>query len=118
MLRKNLLGMQFVIALAPSLPCLAQEEIMNNQPVAGELSGRESKIQAKLKDDYNKGLIDSDQLCIFQRDLDGICVDEDEIRSRAGGMTDGARKGIIKRLDFFEANLDKAAQKSDPGKSK
>jgi hypothetical protein len=112
MLKKNLFGIQLVLMLALSLPSLAQEEITSNQPVVGDLNAREVKLQAKLKDNFNAGLIDSDELAKFQRDFDGICVEEDDFKSRGNGMTDSARKSIMKRLDLFEADLDRHTGKS------
>jgi hypothetical protein len=108
MLTKNLSRVSLAFAvLLFNAPCFAQNEIENNQPVAGDLHTRETAIQAKLKSKYDAGLLDADQLAKYQRDFDGICVEEDDIKSRGNGMTESGRKTIMKKLDNFEANLDK-----------
>jgi hypothetical protein len=89
-------------------PCFAQDEIDNNQPVKGALNKTETRLQSKLTSDYNQGLINSDQLCQFQRDLDGILEHENEMQTE-GGMNEAGKKRIEKDLSAFESNLDKAA---------
>src|SRR6516165_8151061 len=45
-----------------------------------------------------------------QRDLDGIAVQEDDLKSRDSGLTEAGKKEIMKKLDVFEASLDKQAK--------
>ncbi|MBS2007991.1 MAG: hypothetical protein JST01_13175 [Cyanobacteria bacterium SZAS TMP-1] len=90
-----------------ALPTLAQNEISNNQPITRSLSEEEIRIEAKMKLDFKKGLIDSNQLAAMQRDFDGILVREDSFKAR--GLTDDGRKAINEALARFEEKLDKAA---------
>jgi hypothetical protein len=94
-----------VLSFAPSY---AQDDINNNQPVAGRLNKTETRIQAKLTEDFNKGLLNSDQLCQFQRDFDGILDHENELQT-GGGMNASGKKKIETDLAAFEARLDKQA---------
>ena len=90
-----------------AIPGLSQQELSNNQPVTKLSSAIETRLQAKLKLDYSKGLIDATQLAQMQRDFDAILVHEDDFKSR--GMTSGGRAKIDEQLAQFEARLDKAA---------
>jgi hypothetical protein len=112
MLKKSVLAVQVLLLAALNTPCFAQSEITNNQPVVGNLNDREKQIQAKMTADFQAGLIDADQLSILQRDFDGICTQEDDLRTRGSGMTDAGRKMISGKLDSFEVRLDKQANKS------
>jgi len=96
-----------LLLASTSLPSLAQSEIANNQPVTRSLSQDEVRIMGKLKEDFRKGLIDSNQLAQMQRDFDGILVKEDSYKSR--GLTDDGKKTIEKALCDFEAKLDHSA---------
>jgi hypothetical protein len=89
------------------LPGLAQNEVSNNQPLTRSLSANEIRIEAKMKQDFKKGLIDSNQLASFQRDFDGILVKEDSYK--AGGLTDAGKKTIETKLCAFEGRLDTSA---------
>jgi hypothetical protein len=117
MSKKLLSGLPVLVGLILSVPCFAQNEITENQPVVGNIHDREALVQAKLKSNYDAGLIDSDELAKFQRDLDGICVQEDDLKSRAGGMTSGGRKEIEKKLDLLEGELAKHAGKGGAPKT-
>jgi len=112
MSKRILSGLPALLALVLNVPCFAQSEISENQPVVGDVNTRHAQIQAKLKSDYDAGLIDSDQLSRYQRDLDGIAVQEDDLKARDGGLTGAGAKDIMKKLDTFEADLDKHAKKS------
>ena len=110
MSKRILSGLPVLLALVLNVPCFAQSEITENQPVVGDINARQTQLQAKLKSDYDGGLIDSDQLSKFQRDLDGIAVQEDDLKSRDSGLTEAGKKEIMKKLDVFEASLDKQAK--------
>lgn len=107
MSKRILSGLPVLLALVLNAPCFAQGEITENQPVVGDINTRQAQLQAKLKSNYDSGLIDSDELANFQRELDGIGVQEDDLKSRAGGMTSAGQKEIMKKLDLFEADLEK-----------
>jgi hypothetical protein len=111
--KSYLLALSF--ALVSLAPCLAQDEITNNQPVVGALNKTETRIQSKLTEDFNKGLIDSDQLGQFQRDFDGI-LDHENVLQTGGGMNESGKKSILKDLSSFEARLDKQAGINKPAK--
>jgi hypothetical protein len=108
MFKKLCLTMTVLCALGPSIPCFAQDEISDNQPVRGALNHRETHIQSKLTEAYNKGLLDSNELAEFQRDFDGILDKENALAS--AGMNEAGRNGILKELSAFEARLDKQAK--------
>jgi len=116
-LKNHLPGVVIVLTAMLNTPCFAQSEITNNQPVAGDLHTREAQIQSKMKANFDAGLIDSDELARLQRDFDGICVQEDDLRSRGSTITDSARQDILKKLDKFEADLDKRTKKGESSKS-
>jgi len=97
--------MTVLCALVPSIPCFAQNEISDNQPVRGALNKKETHIQAKLTEAFNKGYLDSTELAGFQRDFDGILDHENDLAS--AGMNESGRKSILKDLATFEARLDK-----------
>lgn len=118
MSKKIFAGFPMLVALVLSAPCFAQNEITENQPVVGDINTRTKLLQTKLKTNYDAGLIDSDELAKFQRDLDGICVQEDDLKARAGGMTGAGRKEILKKLDLFESELDQHSKKAGTTKSK
>jgi hypothetical protein len=107
MFKKVSLTMLVLSVLVPNTPCFAQGEISNNQPVRGSMGKNEARIQAKLKADYKRGLIDADQLAQFQRDFDGILDRENAIQS--DGMNTSGKKDILKDLTAFEARLDNQA---------
>ncbi len=115
MLKKLCLVASVVSVLAPCTPSFAQSEINNNQPVRGSMGKDEMRIQDKLKADYNKGLINSDQLADFQRDFDGILDRENAIQS--DGMNKSGRKDILRDLASFESRLDKQANLNRSPKS-
>jgi hypothetical protein len=92
----------------------AQNPAQNNQPVVGSVHKQEARIQRKLQQYYKQGRIDSNELARFQRDFDGICVKEDAARMKEEGLTDQAQSSLMKKLDLFEADLDKHAAKSGP----
>jgi hypothetical protein len=118
MLKKILPGVSLAFAaLLLNAPCFAQNEIENNQPVVGDLNKKEVAIQKKLQSKYDAGLIDADQLAVYQRDLDGISVKEDELKTRSSGMSDSAKKDIWNKLETFETNLEKQTT-SDKSKAK
>jgi hypothetical protein len=97
------------IAILLSVPGIAQDQINDNQPIVGALHTKEVKIQAKLQADYRAGFIDATELAKLQRDFDGICVEEDKLKTKGEGMTDAGRALIMTKLDTFEAALDKRA---------
>ncbi len=97
-------ALNVVVCVAPSF---AQQQLSNNQPVTRVSSAVETRIQAKLKLDFKKGLIDATQLAAMQRDFDAILVHEDNFKSR--GLTSGGSDKIVEQLTAFEARLDKAA---------
>ena len=104
----NTAAMALVVNFAfCSLPGLTQQELSNNQPVTRVSSAIETRIQAKLKLDFKKGLIDATQLSAMQRDFDAILVHEDDFKAR--GLTSGGRGTIDKELSAFELRLDKCA---------
>ena len=90
-----------------SIPGLTQDEISNNQPMSKRSSAQEVRIQAKLKLDFKKGLIDSSQLAELQRDFDAILVHEDELKMRSSSAS--SKDTIKVQLQAFEQRLDKAA---------
>jgi hypothetical protein len=94
-----------------TLPAFAQQQLSNNQPVTKVSTAVETRIQAKMKLDFKKGLIDATQLASLQRDFDGILSKEDSLKSRgqADGMTSGGNSKIVDELSAFEARLDKLA---------
>jgi hypothetical protein len=100
------------IGILLSAPGFAQDQIKDNQPIVGALHKKEAKIQAKLQADYRAGLIDSTELAKLQRDFDGICVEEDRLKTKGEGMTDAGRTLIMAKLDEFEVALDKRATKT------
>jgi hypothetical protein len=118
MSKKMFAGLPMLLALVLNAPCFAQNEITENQPVVGDINSRTKQLQTKLKTNYDAGLIDSDELAKFQRDLDGICVQEDDLKARSGGMSSAGRKEILKKLDIFESELDQHAKKAGSTKSK
>ena len=97
--------------IASALPAFSQQQLSNNQPVTKVSTAVETRIQAKLKLDYSKGLIDSTQNASLQRDFDAILVKEDDYKSRgkADGMSDKDNGKIVDELAAFEARLDKLA---------
>jgi hypothetical protein len=105
--RISCIAVTLFAASLPLLPSVAQNEISNNQPATRNLSENELRIEGKMKADFKKGLIDSNQLASFQRDFDGILVKEDSFKAR--GLTDDGRKSIGQSLCDFEARLDKSA---------
>jgi len=107
MKRISCIAITLFAASLTTLPSLAQTEISNNQPITRNLSENEIRIEGKMKADFRKGLIDSDQLASFQRDFDGILVKEDSYKS--GGLTNEGRKSVERSLCDFEARLDKSA---------
>jgi hypothetical protein len=112
MSKKILSGLPALLVLMLNVPCFAQNEITENQPVVGDVNSRHAQVQNKLKSDFDQGLIDSDQLSLFQRDLDGIGVQEDELKSKDSGLTGPGRDAILKKLDQLEARLDKQAKRT------
>lgn len=109
MLKKLCLTALVVAVLMPVAPSFSQSEITNGQPVKGTMDKDAARIQAKLKDDFAKGLIDADQNASLQRDFDGIMTREDDLRNRGNGMNASGKKDIVKQLTAFEARLDKQA---------
>ena len=107
MLKKSCLA-ALALAAVSFAPCLAQDEVNNNQPVTGPLNKAEARIQAKLTQDYNKGLINDNQLAQLQRDFDGI-FDHENVLQGGKGMNEAGKKTIQKQLTDFEARLDKQA---------
>jgi hypothetical protein len=97
--------------IASGLPAFSQQQLSNNQPVTKVSTAVETRIQAKLKLDYSKGLIDSTQNASLQRDFDAILVKEDNYKSRGAsdGMSDKDSGKIVDELAAFEARLDKLA---------
>ncbi len=104
---KSFIVLTVLTAAMTILPSLAQCEISNNQPVTRNLSADEVRIEGKIKLDYQQGLIDSDQLAQFQRDFDGILVEEDSLKSR--GLEGRGRLATRTALNKFEAKLDSSA---------
>lgn len=92
-------------------PGFAQNQLSNNQPIRGDLHGREAEIQARLKADFKRGLIDATELAAFQRDLDGILVKENDFKSRSTGLTDSGRETLMKKLDVLEGRIVRHAAK-------
>jgi hypothetical protein len=101
------IAMALLVVAMTALPSLAETTITNDQPLTRTLSENEIRIEAKMKLDYKKGLIDSYQLTNFNRDLDGILVQEDSLIDR--GLTADGWATIKKALCAFEARLDKSA---------
>ncbi len=116
MLNKSFLS-ALALAAVSLAPCLAQDEINNNQPITGPLNKAEARIQAKLTRDFQKGYINDDQLAQFQRDFDGI-LDHENVLQGGKGMNDSGRKTILKQLGDFEARLDKQAGMNMPAADK
>jgi hypothetical protein len=104
---KSSIALAVLTASMTLMPAFAQNEISNNQPLNRNLSEDEVRIEAKLKLDFKKGLIDANQLAQMQRDFDGILVHEDA--EKAKGLTSDGRASIKKSLCEFECKLDKAA---------
>lgn len=118
MLKKLLITALVMTAVMPIAPGFCQSEITNNQPVKGVLNKDAERIQQKLKDAFNKGLIDADQNAELQRDLDGILTREDDLKSRGNGMNDAGKKDIAKQFAQFEARLDKQTNMTKGKKTK
>jgi hypothetical protein len=116
MFKKLCLTVLALTALMPFTPSFSQTEIQNKQPAKGAMDKDAVRVQAKLKDDFKKGLIDADQLSQMQRDFDGIMTREDDLRTRGNGMNASGKKDILKQLTAFEARLDKQAGLNKPAK--
>jgi hypothetical protein len=104
---KNVITLTILAASMTLLPCLAQNEIQNNQPLSRWLSADEARIEGKLQLDYKTGLIDATQLAAMQRDFDGILVQEDAWKSR--GLLGLGRARTAKALAEFERRVDESA---------
>ncbi len=100
------------LAMAMQSSVSAQNPTQNNQRVRGELHERETKLKDRLQLEYNAGRIDSNVLAKMQRDLDGICVKEDELRMQKAGFTDKDREDIYRKLDTFEEELGRMVTRS------
>lgn len=111
-LRRLVVALCVPLAFAMQSGADAQNPTQNNQPVRGELHERETKLKDRLQVEYKAGRIDSNILAKMQRDLDGICVKEDELRMQKDGFTDKDREDIHKKLDTFEEELGRMVTRS------
>ena len=109
---RNRVASAVVTALMLGAPAFAQSQIDNNQPVQGDLHGREAGLQSRLTAAFDGGLLDSTELAAMQRDLDGILTRETDFRNRSTGLTSGGHDAIEKSLDIFEACLNRHADKT------
>ncbi|MDZ4836732.1 MAG: hypothetical protein SGJ27_23375 [Candidatus Melainabacteria bacterium] len=80
------LTVAFGTVLICVLPAQARFDYDNWQPVQGRIHQQENRLEQRLNKDYNRGMIDSNELAQMRRDLDGIKTQEDEFRVDHNGL--------------------------------
>lgn len=107
---RNQLG--FVIALGAlfviATPAQARFDYTNWQPALGPIHATEDALEARMNIDYSRGYIDSNELAMLRRDMDGIQAQEDEFRMDHNGLGKHDRKCLVNKLRRFEQNLNRA----------
>lgn len=101
-------SLAFGTVLLIGMPAQARFDYDNWQPVKGQIHRQEDRLEKQLNKDYNKGLIDTNELAQLRRDLDGIKVQEDEFRMDHNGLGANDVKCIDKKLNQFQQDLNRA----------
>lgn len=109
-INKQLLTAAFAMGalLVCTVPAQARFDYNNWQPTVGPTHSIEDALEVRLNHDYNSGLIDSNELAMLRRDLDGIQAQEDEFRMDHNGLGTHDRKAMKAKLQRFQDNLRRA----------
>jgi hypothetical protein len=89
-------------------PAQASYDWNNWQPPLGMLHRAEDALENQLDSDYSKGLIDTSELALFRRDLDGITTQEEEYRMDHSGLGRNDERAILAKLLQFQRDLNRA----------
>jgi hypothetical protein len=95
-------------AVLIGLPAQARFDYDNWQPVRGQIHHQENRLEQKLNQAYNKGLIDTNELAQMRRDLDGIKAQEDEFRTDHNGLGQNDVACMEHKLNEFQQDLNRA----------
>lgn len=83
----------------------ARFDYNNWQPTKGNTHSYEDALEVRLNSDYKNGFIDSNEMAMLRRDLDGIQAQEDEFRMDHAGLGIHDRKCLADKLKRFDQNL-------------
>ena len=83
----------------------ARFDYNNWQPTVGNAHSYEDALEVRLNSDYKNGFIDSNEMAMLRRDLDGIQAQEDEFRMDHAGLGIHDRKCLADKLKRFDQNL-------------
>lgn len=98
-----------------TLPAQARFDYTDWQPQVGPTHATENNLEVQLNKDYTRGLIDENELAMQRRDLDGICVQEDQFRMEHEGLRQKDEKCIMSKLNQFQGDVNNAvADKIQP----
>lgn len=108
--RARLIGITLSVGtlIALSQPAQARFDYDNWQPVLGSAHNYENALEVRLNRDYDNGVIDTNELAMLRRDLDGIEAQEDEFRMDHNGLGIHDRKCMANKLITFEQKLSRA----------
>ncbi|MCA9804829.1 MAG: hypothetical protein KC777_22825 [Cyanobacteria bacterium HKST-UBA02] len=93
---------------AISLPAQASYDWNNWEPVLGTVHYSEDSLETRLNRDFDNGLIDSNELAMLRRNLDGIQAQEDEFRMDHNGLGRHDIKCLKAKLERFRQDLQRA----------
>ncbi len=90
------------------LPAQARFDGESWQPKAGVIGYAEDKLAVELTGDFNAGLIDTSELSMLTRDLDGIREHEDALRMNHNGLGLEDEEHVLGKLAQFQQDLHQA----------